>query len=66
MLQHPDQLQNEFIDLDIATNSNIHNHDIPYYNYPTEDDWLKLKNQLINWNLLCVYQTCIGNNIYKY
>lgn len=35
------------------------------YNYPTEDDWLKLKNQLIKWNLLCIYQTCIGNYIYK-
>jgi len=44
VLQYPEQLQNQLIDFDVEINGNIHS--IPTYNCPTEDDLLKLKNQL--------------------
>lgn len=58
------ELNGNIINIDnIGNGSNDSNiHYIPHYNYPTNDDLLKLKNLLQKWNLLCVYKTCVGNS----
>lgn len=53
-----------FVDLKSTTNANMSDNipNISGYKYPI-NDLSKLKEILVKWNLVCMYQTCTGKKI---